>query len=351
MALFRIYPEKDAIIWSEPTTAGLYGNAGRDEVLEIGGYPDINLVGRTNRSLIQFKQTDITTTIDSKVTGGFSASLHLSLASATEIPDTFNIYAYPISSSWKNGTGKRNDSPVNRTGCSWKYKDVTTTEWTALGGDFLTSAATANSQSFDLTSTYDINMNVTTAVESMYSSSIENNGLLLKIDDAFENYTSASINLKFFGSDTHTIFPPYLEVKWDDSVYSSTLTELATDIATIKIKNHKPEYNDSDKARFRITARPKYPTRTFTTSSIYLTNYKLPENSYWGIQDDFSQEMIVDFDTTHTKVSADNTSSFFDIYMDILQPERYYKLLIKTTLDGSNIVIDNNNVFKVVKNG
>jgi len=61
--------------------------------------------------------------------------------------------------------------------------------------------------------------------------------------------------------------------------------------------------------------------------------------------------MIVDFDTTYTKISADNTSSFFDIYMDILQPERYYKLLVKTTLNGSTIVLDNNNIFKVVKNG
>ena len=41
-------------------------------------------------------------------------------------------------------------------------------------------------------------MDVTTAIESMYSESISNNGLLLKIDDAYENYTSASINLKAF---------------------------------------------------------------------------------------------------------------------------------------------------------
>ena len=61
--------------------------------------------------------------------------------------------------------------------------------------------------------------------------------------------------------------------------------------------------------------------------------------------------MIIDFNTTFTKISADNSSSYFDVYMDTLQPERHYKLLIKTTLDGSDVVIDNNNVFKVVKNG
>ena len=349
MALFRIYPEKDAHIWSEPNVAGLYGNAGKDPILEIGGYPDVNLTGRSNRTLIQFRQSDITSSIDDKVTGGFSASLHLSLASASEIPDTFTINSYPLSSSWTNGTGQRTDSPPNLGGCSWKYKDDTTTEWSTPGADYLPTPTT--SQVFDLTSTYDINMDVTEAIEGMYSGSLSNNGLLLKIEDTYENYTTASVSLKYYGSDTHTIFPPYLELKWDDTVYSSSLTELDTDVAVIKIKNHKPEYVDSDKVRFRISARPKYPARTFTTSSIYLTEYKLPINSYWGIQDDFSQEMIVEFDTTYTKISADNVSSYFDIYMDSLQPERHYKLLVKTTLNGSTVVLDNNNIFKVVKNG
>ena len=40
MAVYRLYPEKDATIWSEPTLAGLYGNAGLDQILEIGGYPE-----------------------------------------------------------------------------------------------------------------------------------------------------------------------------------------------------------------------------------------------------------------------------------------------------------------------
>jgi len=85
MALFRIYPEKDAFIWSEPTVGGLYGNAGKDEVLEIGGYPDADLTGRTNRAMIQFRQADITSSINEKVTGGFSASLNLSLAHTKEL--------------------------------------------------------------------------------------------------------------------------------------------------------------------------------------------------------------------------------------------------------------------------
>ena len=49
-------------------------------------------------------------------------------------------------------------------------------------------------------------------------------------------------------------------------------------------------------------------------------------------------------------VVAWSTASF-DIYMDGLQPERYYKLLVKTEIDGTTTVIDNDQIFKVVRNG
>ena len=61
--------------------------------------------------------------------------------------------------------------------------------------------------------------------------------------------------------------------------------------------------------------------------------------------------MVVNFDTTYTKVSCDSNGPYFDVYMNGLQPERYYRILIKTTLDGSTTVVDNGNVFKVVRNG
>ena len=61
--------------------------------------------------------------------------------------------------------------------------------------------------------------------------------------------------------------------------------------------------------------------------------------------------MVIDFDSNFTKISADNTSSYFDIFMEGLQPERYYRILIKAEIDGSTVVIDNDQIFKVVRNG
>ena len=351
MAVYRIYPEKDTTIWSKPNAAGMYANAGLDEILEIRSYPDDDGIGRSSRILLKFKDREINSALSTKVSGPYSASLHMYLAYATELPVDYSLHAHPISASWDNGTGKIEDAPVNRTGVNWRYRNSgATNQWINLGGDYSTGSYDGSS-SFDMKSNHDVDIDVTSYVDAVSSGSIVNNGQLIKLADNLEFETTSSITLQYFGVDTNTVFPPYLEFKWNDSSYSSSLAELSTDIATISIKNQKEKYVDSDKTRFRISARPKYPTRTFTTSSIYLTEYKLPATSYWGIQDDFSQEMIVDFYTTYTKISADNNSSYFDIYMDLLQPERHYKLLVKTTLNGSTVVLDNNNIFKVVKNG
>ena len=93
MAIYRIYPEKDTYINSKPTVAGLYGNAGLDEILEIAGYPDPTdaAIGRTNRTLIQFRTTDIANAVDNIITGSISASIHLSLANASELPASYTI--------------------------------------------------------------------------------------------------------------------------------------------------------------------------------------------------------------------------------------------------------------------
>jgi hypothetical protein len=53
------------------------------------------------------------------------------------------------------------------------------------------------------------------------------------------------------------------------------------------------------------------------------------------------------FDDLYTQISADSTSSYFNVYMNGLEPERYYTILIKSTINGSTIVFDNQYSFKV----
>ena len=61
-----------------------------------------------------------------------------------------------------------------------------------------------------------------------------------------------------------------------------------------------------------------------------------------------TNEFVVDFDPQFTKISCDSTSNYFDVYMNGLEPERYYQILIQTTISGSTIVKDEKYYFKVV---
>lgn len=370
MAVYKIFPEKDTFISSETPT----GNAGKDEIIEIGGYSDTTGTGETNRILIQYSTSEIRDVIANKIgTGSYSASLGLYLADAYEVPVNYNLYAYPVYGAWDNGVGKFGDIPTNTTGVSWKYKKAGEADaWTTTGfaanttGSFLTGSTPGggnwyttvggNSQEFTqshaLNSTNDVDINVTKAIQLFNAGTIDNNGFILKLPNDLEYNTTSSIRFKYYGVDTNTIYPPFLAFKWDDSTYNTgSLSVLSNNISIINLTNNKGKYTDVGKQRFRISARPKYPVRLFTTSSAYLTNYALPSASYWGLRDENTEEMVIDFDTQFTKVSCDVNGSFFDVYMDGLQPERYYRILVKTTLDGSTTVVDNQNIFKVVRNG
>ncbi len=99
---------------------------------------------------------------------------------------------------------------------------------------------------------------------------------------------------------------------------------------------------------FKINCRPQYPTRVFQTSSIYTTNYYLPTASYYAIKDLDTNEFIFNFDDTYTKISADTVGSYFTIYMNGLEPERYYQILLKVVLNGETIILGDNYYFKII---
>jgi len=150
--------------------------------------------------------------------------------------------------------------------------------------------------------------------------------------------------------DTHTIYPPELEFKWDDSSFATPLTPVTSSDIVVSFTNIKEEFEDTAIYDFRVKARDTFPTRAFQTTSVYLNSKVLPTSSYWGLKDIKTNEMVVDFDTSYTKLSADSGSNYFKVYMDGLEPERYYQLMIKTTVGDETLIIENkDNYFKVVR--
>ncbi len=360
MAIYRIFLEKDASIYTETPNA----NTGKDEILEIGSYKDASDTPQVIRSLVKVSDQDINNVIG-QIIGhtDFSASINMYLAEASEIPVDFTLECYPVGASWDNGTGKFGDVPTNVTGVSWSYRTLNETNpWSnaisgsitgstnllAGGGVWYTTAS--STQSFFQDSILDLNFDISNAIKLFYTGSLVNNGFIFKLPNILENNPESNLRLRYFSKDTKTIYPTTVDFKWDDSSYiTGSLSVLNTDNKKITIKNNKETYKQSEIVKFRLLSKPTYPTRTFTTSSIYLTNYALSPESYWSIIDNYTEEVVIDFDNLGTKISCDNNGSYFKVYMSSLQPERFYRILIKTIVDETVTIIDDNLIFKVTR--
>ena len=373
MAIYKLFPEKDATIYSEYELK----NTGIDEILELdlafnndtpSGVSG-SLITETSRYLLKFPDSGITNIIDNKVSGSFKTYLKLYLAHATKIPIDYTLECYPISGSWNMGTGRFNNSPETRDGVCWEYRSnfesdawltssysanvtasfiSTSYEFRPGGGNWYYNYPAT--QSFTYITTKDISFDVTDTVLAQYSGTIANDGLIVKHTNANEFNPNVQFNLRYFSLDTHTVYPPQLEFRWDDSVFntgSSTSTIISDPNPVVSLGNNKQEFDQNSIQKFRVYARDRFPTRTFQTSSVYLTNKYLPTSSYYSLVDLNSGDTVFDFDNEYTKISADATSNYFTLYMDGLEPERYYKVLIKTIIDGSELIIDDDYYFKV----
>lgn len=361
MAVYKIFASADATLYS----AYPEQNTGLDEILEVGcknaQIPSgvVNSADDIRRAIVLFSNEDLATASNLASVGGtYFVSFKLYFANAENLNTTYDLFVAPLIENWDMGTGKFLDSPEIKNGVSWKNK-TENVAWTSPTDPYITAGGGAwenaliLSQSFGYKDSKDLNIgSLYTIVSKWVSEEIPNYGLIVKMSGSIEENSGSYIDLSFFSVDTHTIYPPTLEFKWDDSSYNTgSLSVVSNNNTIITIPNNPNVFkNDTGKYVFSVNARDKFPARQFTTSSVYLVNKALPSSSYWAIQDVKTEEMVIDFDTTYTKISCNANGSYFPIYMNGLEPERYYKILIKVDLpDGESIDIDGQNIFKITR--
>lgn len=381
MGVYKFFPTKDSTLYSYYVSR----NAGIDEMLEVYNKNNETVDPQVARFLVKFDQDDINNFIS---TNNATSSINFLFKNYIAFGQGYNLDTkleiYPVSGSWDNGTGKFSDSPESTNGVSWKFRDAennlqwnfssnpyTTQSFNSLfteqgGGVWFTGSSDGKqievTQSFSLRSTKDINVDVTDIGLAWYSSSnsigsstdIPNNGFLVKLEDNKEFTTGSSINptSKYFSTDTNTIYPPELLFRWDDFIDQSSGSNTtnitgSTNNFHVSLRESKTEYDQNSETKFRVGVRPKYPIRTYQTSSNFITNFYLPINSSYAIKDVDTNEFIINFDDTYTKISRDINENFFKVYMNGLEPERYYKILVKTTHNNITEIIDNDLLFKV----
>lgn len=387
MAVYKLFPYKDATLYSFYPDM----NTGIDPITTIS---NLNFAVSSNpqvaRFLTEFVQSEILDVINNKISGSeWDVDFRSYIATAQGVVEATDISVSPLAQYWYNGTGTYLDVPQTTDGCNWNspnFKD-SGIAWSSSGTDntdhYVTSSFDASlapqgggawyysgsdgteyavTQSFDTRSTKDLKVNAKTVVSLWYSSSLgvhassslPNYGFITKWENSVEFSQNVQIQpvMQFYSVDTNTIYPPQLEFKWRD--YSSVLTGSATAsiVSTTNLVSslaeNPGEFTPESINRFRLNVAPKYPIKIYTTESQFTgTNY-LPTASYYAIKDLDTNEYVVDYDTNFTQLSSDASGNYFDVYMNGLEPERYYKICVKTTINNSTLVLDNNYYFKVV---
>jgi len=207
-------------------------------------------------------------------------------------------------------------------------------------------------------------MDVTDIVKKWLSGSVANEGFMVKRSGSVGN-TSSSLDegstdrlghFAFFSRDTHTIYPPKLEVEYDDSSFTtgslSSLDADDVDEVTIYMKGLREEYKEKSKVKFRVYGRERFPTRTYSTSSQNLTVKFIPSQSQYSVRDALTEDEIIPF-STGSYLSCDGTSNYFRLDLNAFQPERHYRFLYKVVSGSGNTrvehILDNDHIFKVTR--
>ena len=338
-----------------------------------------------SRILIKFDVTEISKSISNgSITSDVTFKLKLKTTQASELPVDYTVYGYPISQSWNMGIG-RFSTGGDLVGASWNNKTESGSLWYISGSNITTGTSASineggtwyntvpltyqyNSSSFCTSSftgsslicsqsygytTSDINMDITNIVKGWICGCVPNEGVILISSLESSTINGIDSTVKFFSKETNTIYQPYIDISWNDSIYTTGSMVPLTGIVpyTVVMQNLSKEYKFGSIPRINIFAREKFPLKNFTKGyqqNSYLSSSLLPSASYYCIKDNESENIVIDFDD-NTKLSSDGNIHYFKIDTTGLPVERFYRILIKTTFDNQTDIFDNGNIFKITR--
>ena len=360
-----------------------------------------------SRTFIKFDISELSQSISKNSISGSNIkfTLNLKACGSRNLPLNYKIYTYPISQSWDNGNGRYADNG-SQLGASWNYKNydgngiwygndieksyqqvdylltssyssasfqnqggtwfyrvpatyINKPKWICNSSKYpsLVNSSLICSQSFSYGQQSDVSMDITRIVRSWLCGCVPNEGLVLISSLELSTPPLQQTNglLQFFSRDTNTIYSPYIDVAWDDSVFNTgSLQPISGSIQNLITLNYlKDAYKAGSLPKIFVFARDRYPLKNFQKSfqqPAMVTPKYLPTSSYYMIKDAESEEVLIGFDQ-YTKLSCDpNQGNYFKLQTTGLPQERYLKIFIKAEYaDGSVDITDTQKVFKITR--
>ena len=369
-----IFPTQDT--WISSGSSKIDGtsfkdqNFGRDQILEVKKEFFNNAFDYPTRALVQFSGTEFTELSKSVANGTIplpqtgsgtvGSKYYLKLYEAegnSEISGDYTLAIQAISQSWTEGTGKFGDRPKNTNGCSWENRNNpiggTELAWSSSG--VTVYDVSSSTQTFSNQST-DVEVEITNMFNMWIKGQTDNHGMLIRFSGSQETDSETFGHLKFFSRNTHTIYQPRLEVRWDDHLpctgsNTGSLTQLTSSGLAdnyLYMRGLREEYREGERVKFRVGARKRYIQKTFSNSVQTVTGSFIPESSgSYAIKDVATDEYIVPF-SSYTSMSCDSESPYFNQWLDGFYPDRVYKIQLKLKYDdGQEQIFDDNFEFIV----
>ena len=389
-----IYPTQSCTLYSNYDIL----NTGADEILEVASDFTPTKGPMAARSLLLFSNEDIL--VDFKTTNRYI--LNLRIVQSVELESNVELEAYPVSEKWDAGKGRFSDTELLYPGASWLYKNenkdtwttTTSVEYDAGGGSWydkfydneLDEESTLDFKFKFETVASDVKIDITQLVSFWNMSAIENNGIILKFKD---DVSKRCGNVKFFSSNTNTIYRPYIEVGGHDykfepyiittttknsellsgsldsgSLDSGSLEESTTDnteqtkslesgVMELKnkdlhifIENIKESYSHDEIEKLVVGVRELNPKKNFSNIMRYTGRNITSLDMFFSVLDAETEEIIIDF-SEFTKISCDTNGHYFNFDFSCLSRGRLYKFILKLEHGGIRKKYDNKLAFMI----
>ena len=399
-----IYPTQSCTLYSNYDIL----NTGADEILEVASDFTPTKGPMAARSLLLFSNEDIL--VDFKTTNRYI--LNLRIVQSVELESNVELEAYPVSERWEAGKGRFSDTELLYPGASWLYKNENKDTWTtttpveydAGGGSWydkfydneLDEESILDFKFKFETVASDVKIDITQLVSFWNMSAIENNGIILKFKD---DVSKRCGNVKFFSSNTNTIYRPYIEVGGYDykfepyiittttknsellsgsldsgsldsgsldsgSLDSGSLEESTTDnteqtkslesgVMELKnkdlhifIENIKESYSHDGIEKLVVGVRELNPKKNFSNRMRYTGRNITSLDMFFSVLDAETEEIVIDF-SEFTKISCDTTGHYFNFDFSCLSRGRLYKFILKLEYEGIRKKYDNKLAFMI----
>ena len=254
-------------------TRGTGANMGMADVVET-----FSIYGRQatssqelSRILVKFPITTFSTDrTNSVLPASGSVSFYLRMFNAPHsktVPKNYKLIVSAVSQSWEEGVGLDlegyKDITSGNSGSNWIYASKTT-QWTSVGGDYLTGSDYLYEQTFT-TGLENLEVNITPLVESWMAGTIGNYGVGVHLSSSYEASASAFYNSqdsnvivnvsgattsyytkRFFARGSQYFFKrPVIEARWDDVIrddrgdflYSSSIAPAEYNVNKVYLYN------------------------------------------------------------------------------------------------------------------